>query len=120
MDRFVPTSCSILPKPRQRPRPDSEIYGGQVADTLQQWCAMYFAKRWDRPPFAPELPSKNWDFGPLTCPVQARESSSCALSVWETVISSSFYSSSYSSWAFFCFPFCSYERPLLRLEMRCN
>src|SRR5262245_66493494 len=24
---------------------------------------MYFAKRWDRPPFAPELPSKNWDFG---------------------------------------------------------
>src|SRR5262245_53215503 len=44
-----------------------KIYGGQVADTLQQWCAMYFAKRWDRPPFAPELPSKNWDFGPLTC-----------------------------------------------------
>src|SRR5262245_32011891 len=63
MDRFAPTSCSILPKPRQRPRPDSEIYGGQVADTLQQWCAMYFAKRWDRPPFASELPSKNWDFG---------------------------------------------------------
>src|SRR5262245_30426130 len=58
MDRFVPTSCSILPKPRQRPRPDSETYGGQVGDTLQQWCAMYFAQTSARPPFAPELPSK--------------------------------------------------------------
>src|SRR5262249_29099691 len=64
MDRFVPTSCSILPKPRQRPRPDSEIYGGQVADTLPQWGAMYFSKRGGRPPFAPQLPSKNWDFCP--------------------------------------------------------
>src|SRR5262249_53485026 len=55
-------------------------------------------------------------FRPFTCrSVQAHESRSCALSVWETVISSS-----YSSWAFFFFPFCSYERPLLRLELRCS
>src|SRR5262245_51372611 len=111
MDRFVPTSCSILPKPRQRPRPDSEIYGGQVADHLQQWCAMYFAKRWDRPPFAPELPSKNWDF--VLCrpasPVLAHCRYGRPLFLLLILLG-----------LFFCFPFCSYERPLLRLEVRCS
>src|SRR5262245_6667627 len=116
MDRFVPTSCSILPKPRQRPRPDSEIYGGQVADTLQQWCAMYFAKRWDRPPFAPELPSKKLGFRPPHL-------SSCAgprVQFLRIVGMGDRYFFFLFFLGFFCFPFCSYERPLLRLEMRCS
>src|SRR5262245_18234401 len=116
MDRFVPTSCSILPKPRQRPQPDSEIYGGQVADTLQQWCAMYFAKRWDRPPFAPELPSKKFGFRPPLCAVLCRP----RIQFFAIFRFGRPFFLFLFLLGFFCVPFCSYERPFLRLEIRCS